>query len=189
MTVSEALRALAPARRSAVVRVAPALGAVPARDVTSDELLPAHARATVDGYAVRAADTFAAAETLPAFLEITGAVAMGRAPDGDVDPGTAMAIPTGGLIPRGADAVVMIEHTTEPMPGHVELMRGVAPGDGVLQPGEEAEPDAILAPAGRPLRAADLGLLASAGVTELAAHARPRVGIISTGDEIVPAST
>ena len=189
MTVSDALTALVPTRRSVVVSVPPELGVVPAEDVRSGELLPGWARATVDGYAVRAADTYAAAETLPAFLALTGAVTMGRAPDGEVGPGTAMAIPTGGLIPRGADAVVMVEHTTEPMPGHVEILRGVAPGDGVLQAGEEATPGDVLAPAGRPLRAADLGLLASAGVTEIAAHRRPRVGIVSTGDEIVPGDT
>ena len=163
MTVAEALSALAPARRAAIVMAAPALGVVPARDVTAGEPLPAWARATVDGYAVRAADTYAAAETLPAFLELTGAVAMGRTPEGKVGPGAAMAIPTGGLLPHGADAVVMVEHTTEPMPGHVELLRGVAPGEGVLQPGEEAEPGDLLAPAGRALRSADLGLLAAAG--------------------------
>ena len=114
---------------------------------------------------------------------------MGEVPDGAVGPGAAMAIPTGGLLPHGADAVVMVEHTTEPMPGHVELLRGVAPGEGVLQPGEEAAPGGVLAPAGRPLRAADLGLLAAAGVTELSAHAPPRVGIVSTGDEIVAPET
>jgi len=189
MTVAEALTALAPARRAAVVMAPPALGIVPARDVTAGEPMPAWARATVDGYAVRAADTYAAAETLPAFLELTGTVAMGRVPEGKVGPGGAMAIPTGGLLPLGADAVVMVEHTTEPMPGHVELLRGVAPGEGVLQPGEEAEPGDLLAPAGRALRSADLGLLAAAGVTELAAYARPRVGIVSTGDEIVPPGT
>ena len=189
MTVAEALTALAPARRSALLRVAPALGAVPARDVRSDEEIPPHARATVDGYAVRASDTYAASEALPAFLEVTGSVAMGRAPEGEVGPGAAMAIPTGGLLPHGGDAVVMVEHTTEPMPGHVELLRRVAPGDGVLHPGEEARPGDVLAPAGRPLRAADLGLLAAAGVTEIAVHARPRVAIVSTGDEVVPAAT
>src|SRR5215204_652140 len=189
MTVAQALAALAPARRSAVSDLVPALGVVPARDVRAAEELPAHARATVDGYAVRAVDTYAASETLPAFLELTGAVAMGRAPDGDVGPGAAMGIPTGGLLPHGADAVVMVEHTTEPMPGHVELLRRVAPGDGVLHPGEEARPGDVLAPAGRPLRAADLGLLAAAGITEIAAHARPRVAIVSTGDEVVPATT
>jgi molybdopterin molybdotransferase len=189
MTVAEALGALAPARRSPVLDVAPALGVVPARDVAAGEELPAYARATVDGYAVRASDTYAASETLPAFLEVTGAVAMGRAPAGEVGPGAAMTIPTGGLLPHGADAVVMVEHTTEPMPGHVELMRRVAPGDGVLHPGEEARPGDVLAPAGRPLRGADLGLLAAAGVTEIAAHARPRVAIVSTGDEVVPDTT
>jgi molybdopterin molybdotransferase len=189
MTVAQALDALAPARRSAVLELAPALGAVPAHDVTSDEALPAHARATVDGYAVRASDTYAASETLPAFLEVCGAVAMGRAPEGEVGPGAAMTIPTGGLLPHGADAVVMVEHTTEPMPGHVELMRRVAPGDGVLHPGEEAQPGDVLAPAGRPLRGADLGLLAAAGITTIAAHARPRVAIVSTGDEVVPDTT
>src|SRR5829696_3961377 len=188
-TVGEALEALAGVRRSAIVAAPPALGVVPARDVTAGEPLPGWARATVDGYAVRAADTYAAAETLPAFLELTGSVRMGELPRGAVGPGEAMAIPTGGLLPDGADAVVMVEHTTEPMPGHVELLRGVAPGDGVLHPGEESRAGDVLVPAGRPLRAADLGLLAAAGVTRLAVHARPRVGIVSTGDEIVPAAT
>src|SRR3954468_13853564 len=123
MTISEALSALAPTRRSAIARVPPALGVVPAIDVRSGEQLPRWARATVDGYAVRAADTYAASETLPALLEITGIVTMGRAPEGEVRPGTAMAIPTGGLLPPGADAVVMVEYTTEPMPGNVELLR------------------------------------------------------------------
>jgi molybdopterin molybdotransferase len=189
MTVGEALTALAPARRSSIVEAAPALGVVPAADVLSREQLPPSARATVDGYAVRASDTYAAGETLPALLEITGAVAMGRVPEGEVRPGAAIAIPTGGLLPPGADAVVMVEYTTEPMPGHVELLRAVAPGEGVLQPGEEAAPGDVLVPAGRPLRAADLGLLASAGVTELSVHVPPRVGIVSTGDEIVPGHT
>jgi molybdopterin molybdotransferase len=189
MTVAEALGALAPPRRSRVGPHAPAPGVVPAQDVRASELLPAHARATVDGYAVRAADTYAASETLPAFLELAGSVAIGAAPDGEVGPGAAMAIPTGGLLPHGADAVVMVEHTTEPMPGHVEVARRLAPGDGVLAPGEEAAPGDVLVPGGRPLRAADLGLLAAAGITEVAAHARPRVGIVSTGDEVVPPAT
>jgi molybdopterin molybdotransferase len=189
MTVAEALAALAPARRSEVLDIVLMLGAVPARDVIAGEQIPPYARATVDGFAVRAVDTYAASETLPAFVEVTGAVAMGRAPDGEVGPGAAMAIPTGGLLPHGADAVVMVEHTSEPMPGHVELMRRVAPGEGVLHPGEEAQPGDVLAPAGRPLRGADLGLLAAAGITEAAAHARPRVAIVSTGDEVVPDAT
>jgi molybdopterin molybdotransferase len=189
MTVAEGLAALAPARRAPVSVVPLEPGLVPAQDVVASEPLPAWARATVDGYAVRATDTYAASETLPVLLELTGAVEMGRSPDGQVGAGAAMAIPTGGVLPPGADAVVMVEHTSEPMPGHVELMRGVAPGEGVLQPGEETRPGDVLVAAGRPLRAAELGLLAAAGVTEVAAHDRPRVGIVSTGDEIVPPGT
>ena len=138
---------------------------------------------------MRAADTYAASETVPAFLELTGGVVMGEEPAGEVGPGAGMAIPTGGLLPHGADAVVMVEHTTEPMPGHVEITRRLAPGDGVLAAGEEAAPGDVLVAAGRPLRAADLGLLAAAGVTEIDAHGRPRVGIVSTGDEVVPPAT
>ena len=127
-------RPCAPQPRSCAVP--PALGVVPAEDVRSAELLPARARATVDGYAVRAADTYAASETLPAFLELTGARGHGRARrDGEVGPGAAMAIPTGGLLPHGADAVVMVEHTTEPMPGTSRCTRRLAPGDGVLHAG------------------------------------------------------
>ena len=189
LTVAEGLAALTPARRSAIVRTAPARGVVPAMPVLADEPMPPWARATLDGYAVRAADTYAASESLPTLLEVTGGVQMGCAPEGEVGPGGAMAIPTGGLLPAGADAVVMIEHTSEPMPGHVEVLRGVAPGEGVLQPGEEAAEGDVLVPAGRPLRTAELGLLASAGVTELDAYAPPRVGIVSTGDEVVAPET
>jgi molybdopterin molybdotransferase len=189
LTVAEALEALGTVRHTRVLAVPPAAGIVPAEPVVACELLPPVARATVDGFAVRAADTYGATEAVPAFLELTGAVVMGAPPEGVVGPGAAMAIPTGGVLPRGADAVVMVEHTTEPMPGHVELLRPVAPGDGVLQPGEEARPGDELVPAGRPLRAADLGLLAAAGVTEVRAQARPRVGIVSTGDEVVPPAT
>jgi len=189
LTVDDALRALHTARRTPIRAVPPALGVVPAEPVAAEAWLPPAARATVDGYAVRAIDTYGASETLPTFLELTGAVVMGAAPAEEVGPGAAIAIPTGGLLPHGADAVVMVEHTTEPMPGHVELLRPVAPGEGVLHAGEEARPGDELVPAGRALRAADLGLLAAAGITTVRAHARPHVGILSTGDEVVQPST
>ena len=189
LTVADALRALHACRLTAVGTVSPALRVVPAESVTAEAWLPPAARATVDGYAVRAIDTYGASETLPTFLEVTGSVAMGTPPSQEVGPGAAMTVPTGGLLPHGADAVVMVEHTTEPMPGHVEVLRPAAPGDGVLHAGEEARTGDELVPAGRPLRAADLGLLASAGVTAVRAHARPRVGILSTGDEVVAPST
>jgi molybdopterin molybdotransferase len=114
---------------------------------------------------------------------------MGRAPEVDVARGVAVAIPTGAVLPPGADAVVMVEHTQEAMTGTIEVVRPAAPGDGMVRADEDARAGAELVPAGRPLRAQDLGLLAAAGVTSVRAHARPRVAIVSTGDEVVPPAT
>jgi molybdopterin molybdotransferase len=143
----------------------------------------------VDGYAVRAADTYGVSDGLPGYLDIEGAVRMGAEPDVAVGPGTAVSMPTGGVLPPGADAVVMVEYTQEAMPGTIEVVRPVAPGDGVVRADEDAAPGADLVPAGRPLRAQDLGMLAAAGVTSVPVHARPRVTIFSTGDEVVPPGT
>ena len=190
-TVGEALAGFRPARRTAVetVALAQAHGRVPAEPVHAPHDLPGFARSTVDGYAVRAADTYGASEGLPSYLEVTGAVAMGRAPEGAVAPGSAVAMPTGGVIPDGADAVVMVEHTQEAMAGTIEVVRPAAPGDGLVRADEDAAEGTELVPAGRGLRAQDLGLLAAAGVTEVRAHARPRVAIVSTGDEVVDPAT
>jgi molybdopterin molybdotransferase len=190
-TVAETLAGFRPARRTGIEVVAldAAGGRVPAAPVRAPHDLPGFARSTVDGYALRAADTFGASEGLPTYLEVAGAVAMGREPDVPVTPGAAVAIPTGGVLPRGADAVVMVEHTQVAMPGTIEVVRPVAPGDGMVRADEDAAAGSELVPAGHPLRAQDLGLLAAAGVTELEVHARPRVAIVSTGDEVVDPAT
>ena len=190
-TVAEALTGFQPRRRTPAqaVSLADALARVPAAPVAAPHALPGFARATVDGYAVRAADTYGVSEGLPGYLEVTGAVRMGAAPDAAVGPGSAVSIPTGGVLPAGADAVIMVEYTQEAMPGTIEVVRPVAPGDGVVRADEDAVPGAELVPAGRPLRAQDLGMLAAAGVTSLAVHARPQVTIFSTGDEVVPPGT
>jgi molybdopterin molybdotransferase len=114
---------------------------------------------------------------------------MGAAPDVAVSPGTAVAMPTGGMLPPGADAVVMIEYTAEAMPGTIEVVRPVAPGDGVVRADEDAATGQQIIPAGRVLRPQDLGMLAAAGVTSVRVHARPVVAIFSTGDEVVPTDT
>src|SRR4051795_10486910 len=190
-TVAETLAGFRPARRTAVetVALAGAHGRVPAEAVLAESDLPGFARSTVDGYAVRAADTYGASEGLPSYLAVAGAVAMGRAPEVSVAPGVAVAIPTGAVLPPGADAVVMVEHTQEAMAGTIEVVRPAAPGDGMVRADEDAAAGAELVPAGRPLRAQDLGLLAAAGVTSVLARARPRVAIVSTGDEVVPPAT
>jgi molybdopterin molybdotransferase len=190
-TVAEALAGFRPTRRTAVeeVALADALHRVPATGVPATAPLPGFARSTVDGYAVRAADTYGASEGLPSYLDLLGAVPMGAEPTVAVRPGGAVGMPTGGVLPAGADAVVMVEHTAETMPGTIEVTHPVAPGGGIVRADEDVAAGAVLVPGGRPLRAPDLGLLAAAGVTTLAVHARPRVVVVSTGDEVVPPDT
>ena len=114
---------------------------------------------------------------------------MGTEPTATVKPGTAVAMPTGGALPPGADAVVMIEYTAEAMPGTIEVVRPVAPGEGVVRADEDARAGQQIIPNGRVLRPQDLGMLAAAGVTSVRVHARPVVTIFSTGDEVVPPET
>jgi molybdopterin molybdotransferase len=190
-TVAETLAGFRPGRRTPTetVPLTQALHRVPAAPVTAPHALPGFARSTVDGYAVRAADTYGVSEGLPGYLQVAGAVRMGSEPGVRVGPGTVASMPTGGVLPAGADAVVMIEYTQEAMTGTIEVVRPVAPGDGIVRADEDAAAGAELVPAGRPLRAQDLGMLAAAGVTGVAVHARPRVTVLSTGDEVVPPET
>ena len=166
-----------------------ALRRVTAEPVRAPHPLPGFARSTVDGYAVRAADTYGVSEGLPGYLAVTGAVRMGAAPDVTVTHGSAVSMPTGGAIPPGADAVVMIEYTAEAMPGTIEVVRPVAPGEGVVRADEDAAEGQEIIPNGRVLRPQDLAMLAAAGVTSVRVHARPVVTIFSTGDEVVPPGT
>jgi molybdopterin molybdotransferase len=191
LTVAEALAGFRPERRTPVETAALSdlLHRVPAADVHASHALPGFARSTVDGYAVRAADTYGASDGLPAYLDLAGAVRMGAAAETAVPAHGAVSIPTGAAIPDGADAVVMVEYTAETLPGTIEVTRPVAPGAGLVRADDDVPAGGVLVPAGRPLRAPDLGLLASAGVTAVEVHARPRVAILSTGDEVVPPDT
>jgi molybdopterin molybdotransferase len=189
-TVSEALTGFRPARRTGVERVEldEALGRVPAEPLAAPHALPGFARATVDGFAVRAADTYGASEGLPSYLDVAGEVQMGRPPELEVRRGTAAAIATGAPLPPGADAVVKVEHTQAATPELLEILRPATPGEGMVRADEDAAAGDELVPAGRPLRAHDLGMLAAAGLVEVPVHARPRVTIVSTGDELVAAA-
>jgi molybdopterin molybdotransferase len=188
-TVSEALTGFRPERRTPVESVGldDALGRVPAEAVSAPHALPGFARATVDGFAVRAADTYGASEGLPSYLDLAGEARMGRPPETEVRQGTAVAIATGAPLPPGADAVLKIEHTQAATTELLEVLRPVTPGEGMVRADEDAAPGDELVRPGRPLRAQDLGMLAAAGIVELAVQARPRVSIVSTGDELVSA--
>ncbi len=164
--------------------------------------LPTFRRSTMDGYAVRAADTYGASESLPAFLQVIGELPMGQPANLALLPGQAALIHTGGMVPDSADAVVQVEHTqvvSQGVAGHpdtardtlqfpleIEVLRAVAVGQNVLQIGEDVPKGAQILPAGHWLRPQDLGGLLALGITEVAVTRRPRVGILATGDEVIP---
>ncbi|MDE2769231.1 MAG: molybdopterin molybdotransferase MoeA [Chloroflexota bacterium] len=190
VTPDEALARLydrmAAAPRSQRIGLNDAAGRVTAAPINSPEDSPAFARSAMDGYAVRAADTYGATEALPAFLTVDGEVPMGAAATRPVQPGTAQLIHTGGMLPPQADAVVMVEYTQPVDETSVEVLRPAAPGQHVIQAGEDLAAGDELLPAGHQLRAQDLGVLAALGITEVDAASRPVVGVLSSGDEIVP---
>jgi len=154
-------------------------------DITAGEDLPEGARSTVDGFAVRAEDTFGASDAIPAFLDVAAAVSMGIKPVFEILPGQAASIPTGGFLPRGADAVVMIEYVNAVGNGSIEVFKPVTAKTNVVEKGEDVRSGEILIPAGKKLRAQELGLLAALGIWEAPVYRRPRVTVISTGDELV----
>ncbi len=148
--------------------------------------LPGFTRAVMDGYAVRSKDTFGTSEGSPGYLRPAGEVLMGQVPAFAVQPGECARIGTGGMLPEGADAVVMVEHTRVLDDGTIEICKPVAPGGHVLGPTDDAAAGQVLLPAGQRLRAQDLGLLAAMGQSTVSVITRPRVAIISTGDEVIP---
>ena len=157
-----------------------------ADDVTAPRDMPGFRRATMDGFAVNASATFGASESTPAWLEIQGTVLMGQVPDFELPPGKAAHISTGGMLPKGADAVVMVEHTQTIDDTSVEIYKSVAPLQHVIDTSEDfASGDVVLA-AGTFIRPQEAGLAAGLGFTTLPVHRVPVVGIISTGDEIIP---
>ncbi len=165
-----------------------AVGRVLAREVCSPVDLPDFPRATMDGYALRAADSFGASESIPAYLDIKGQVPMGAAPGFALERSEAARVLTGGMIPEGADAVVMEEFTSAPDPQTLEVRRPVAVGENVLGVGDDIKAGEAILRAGFRLRSQDVGALAGVGITSVTVHRRPRVAILPTGDELVDPS-
>jgi len=163
-----------------------ATGRVLAESVSAAEDLPGFSRSTMDGYALRAASTFGSSEANPAYLMVTGAVSMGTVPSTTVGPGEAVKIATGGMLPAGADAVVMVEHTEEVDADTIEVYKSVAPGQHVILAGEDYPAGTAVLQAGQKMRAAETGLLAAVGRESASVYRRPLITIISTGDEVIP---
>ncbi|WP_224334588.1 molybdopterin biosynthesis protein [Haloprofundus halobius] len=167
------------------VPLAEAGGRVLAERVDADLDVPGFDRASMDGYAVRAKDTFGADEADPVTLDLVGEVHAGAEPDVTVEPGTCAEISTGAVMPPGADAAVIVERTDELGDDRIEIRTAVAPGDSVMFAGADIAAGARALGPGTLLTPREIGLLSALGRDEVPVRGRPRVGIVSTGDELV----
>ena len=182
----KAVRDLAVPAGEEPVPLAGSLGRILARDILSDADIPGFARSVVDGYAVRASDTAGSGDAAPAILSFRGRVEMGKAAGRPLAAGECIYVPTGGVLPAGADAAVMIENTE--MTGEdVLVKKPVAHGENVVLAGEDFREGEIVLRKGRRISAQDTGVLAAAGCTVVPVSKRPKIAILSTGNELVPA--
>ena len=174
------------------IDVASSIGRVTAEDIRAPHPLPDFRRSTVDGYAVRAKDTYGASDSLPAYLALLGEVPMGDAPESTLEPGGCMTIHTGGMLPEGANAVVMLEYTQTVEAGssrpnaEIEISKSVAEGENVIAIGEDVAQGQLVQPKGTLMSPAEIGGLMALGITKFRVSKRVRVGLISSGDEVIP---
>ena len=162
-------------------------GRILSRDIISPEDLPSFRRSTVDGFAVNPSDTYGATESMPSYLNITGEIFMGEKPGFVLRKGECAKIATGGMLPEGSDSVVMFEHTQQINEKMIEILKPVSPGENVISVGEDVRRDECVLERGHRLRPQDIGALAGLGIADAWVCGKPRVSIISTGDEIVAA--
>jgi molybdopterin molybdotransferase len=176
------------------IETASSLGRVLAEDIRAPQPLPDFQRSTVDGYAVRAGDTHGASDSLPTYLKLIGEVPMGHVPAFGIEVGQCALIHTGGMVPDGADAVVMLEYTQNirrdeqllvPTNVEIEIFRAVADGENVIRIGEDVEQGQVVQSKGSVVRPAEIGGLMALGITHVKVMRKIRVGLISTGDEVI----
>ena len=171
---------------SETIEVSNAFSRILAQDILSSADMPGFRRSTMDGYAVAASSTFGASESNPAWLEIAGTILMGDVPDFKIGPGKAVRISTGGMLPEGANAVVMVEYTEVVDEQSVEIYKSVAPLQNVIDASEDFAKKEKVLTLGTFIRPQEQGLMAGLGFEHIEVYQRPKVGIISTGDEIIP---
>lgn len=193
VTVTKALRLLKEnvvfRNSSEKIPIEEAYGRVLSEDISSPDNLPGFNRSTVDGFAVVASDTFGATESMPTYLEVKGEVPMGEEPSLNLRKGEAVRIATGGMLPYGADAVVMLEHVQFLDEKLIEVLKPAAPKENIISYDEDARSGEVILEKGKRLRPQDVAALAAVGIPRIMVYKRPTVSIISTGDEIVPAGS
>jgi molybdopterin molybdotransferase len=177
-----------PTTDSELIDVPSAFGRILGENIAAPQPLPDFQRSTVDGYAVRASDTHGASESLPAYLTLIGEVPMGDAPAFEIGTGQGALIHTGGMLPDGSDAVVMLEYTQAAQKNEIEIFRAVADGENVIRVGEDVAQGQIILAKGSLIRPAEVGGLMALGITKVNVMKKILVGLISTGDEVIDPS-
>jgi len=147
--------------------------------------LPGFNRSTMDGYAIRADDSFGATDSLPSYLKMIGEVKMGVKPKFKINPGEVVKISTGGMLPEGANAVMMVEYTEQIDNTSIEVRRSISPWENVVREDEDLKKGEIILKKGHRLRPQDIGVLAGIGETNIKIYKKPKIAIISTGNEII----
>lgn len=175
-----------PLGQTETVPLSAAMGRILAEDIAAQEYVPDFDRSTVDGFAVRAADTFGCTDAIPAILPLQATVLMGEGADFSLEPGQCAAVPTGGAVPKGADSVVMLEYTEDYGDGTIGVSKPAAPGMNMIFRGDDVYPGKPVLKKGRVLSSADIGALAAIGRVSVPVAKPLAVGVISTGDELVP---
>lgn len=177
-----------PPTKAASVALEEMAGMILAENVFASEDLPLTNRSCVDGYAVKASETFGVTESNPGYLDLAFAIDVHSPASTRIENGQCAKIPTGGCLPEGADAVIMVEHTLEMGEGTVEIKKSLFPGENMILRGEDTAKGQMVLASGTRLNAARVGLLAALGCTRVRVHRRVVIGILSTGDEVVEAS-
>ena len=175
-----------PLEQAEFVALSEAVGRVLAEDIAAREYVPDFDRSTVDGFAVRASDTFGCSDAIPAILPLQATVLMGEGADYLLNEGECVAVPTGGAVPRGTDSVVMVEYTEDYGDGTIGVAKPAAPGMNLIFRGDDVYPGKVILHKGRSLSSADIGALAAIGRVQVPVVKKVTVGVISTGDELVP---
>ena len=176
----------APLGAAETVSLTAAMGRVLAEDIAATEYVPDFDRSTVDGYAVRAKDTFGCTDAIPAILPLQGEVLMGEGAQFPLNPEECVAVPTGGAVPKGADSVVMVEYTEDYGDGTIGISKSAAPGQNMIFRGDDVFPGKVVLEQGRVLSSQDIGALAAIGRVQVPVAKKLKIGVISTGDELVP---
>ena len=180
-------REFKPSNKTETVSLLDATNRILVEDIVSNEYIPSFDRSTMDGYALKAKDTFGCSESIPAILNMVGKIQMGEKPK-SINDYECLYIPTGGALPLGADAVSMIEYSEDFNDGTIGINKPVSPGMNIIRKGDDIKPHDVIIAKGKKLSANDIGSLAAMGITKVTVSKKMKVGIISTGDELVDIS-